>query len=110
MTQSIGREKAIALAKTEWWKGKSFRRVAKFQLFTDELCCPFEVFHEAIEKALGRPVYTHEFGLSMESVRQEFLGERDAPTLQEILELIPEEKRIVIDLREDDTEGEEWKL
>lgn len=93
--QSIGRERAIALAESNWWAGKTHRQIAKFQLFTDELCCPFEVFHEAVEKSLGRPVFTHELGMNFDGIVQEFLDERDAPTLQEIIELIPEEKRIV---------------
>lgn len=34
--RSIGREAAIALAKTEWWTGKSDRDVVAIQLFTAE--------------------------------------------------------------------------
>lgn len=106
--QSIGKERAIALSETKWWEGKSHRHIAKFQLFTSELCCPFAVFHEAIEKSLGRPVFTHEFGLNYDGIMQEFLGERDAPTLEEIISLIPEEKRIVCVIgREDDADW--WK-
>lgn len=94
--QSLGKEKAIALAESKWWVGRPAKEVAKFQLFTEELCIPFGVFHGTIEEALGRPVYTHEFGLNMDGLIQELLGERDAPTMEEIINLIPEEKRIVI--------------
>jgi hypothetical protein len=94
--RSIGRDSAIALFDTEWWKDKSPREIAGTQLFTKELCCPFEVFHEAVEKSLSRPVWTHEFGLNYEGICREFLGEGDAPTLKEIIEMIPEEKRIII--------------
>jgi hypothetical protein len=62
---------------------------------------PFEVFHEAIEKALGRPVWTHEFGLNMEGLKKEFLGETPPPTMEEIMNLIPEEKRVIIEVPED---------
>lgn len=93
--KSIGREAAIALAKTEWWKGKEPREIAKTGLLIRELCLPFAVLHEAVEKALGRPVFTHEFGLNPDGIVQELLGERDAPTLDEIIALIPEGKRIV---------------
>lgn len=65
-------------------------------LFQSLLCMPFNVAHEAVEKALGRPVYTHEFGLNFAGIKEEFLGERAAPSLSEILELIPEEKRLVV--------------
>lgn len=52
--QSIGKEKAIALAESHWW----------------ELCSD----RDAVE----------------------FLGERGPPTLREVMELIPAEKRLVI--------------
>ena len=72
---SIGKEKAIELSLTEWWKEKSYREIAEFQLFTTELSCPFVVFHEAVEKSLGRPVFTHEFGLNYDGICKEFLCE-----------------------------------
>jgi hypothetical protein len=93
---SIGKEKAIQLSETEWWKEKSYREIAEFQLFTTELCCPFDVFHEAVEKSLGRPVFTHEFGLDYDGICKEFLGEKEPPTMNEILHMIPQEKLIVI--------------
>lgn len=92
--QSIGRDKAIALANSGWWEEKSPREIAKFQLFTDELSMPFGVFHEALETALGRPVWTHELALNFDGIAMELLGEKDAPTMEEIIDLIPEKKRI----------------
>lgn len=95
---SIGRDKAIELAESNWWELCDHREIAEFQLFVVELCCPFGVFHEAVEKSLGRPVFTREFGLNYNGIVAEFMGEMDAPTLKEIIELIPEEKRVVIKL------------
>lgn len=92
--QSIGKDRAIALANSNWWEGKDARTIAEFQLFTAELACPFSVFHEALEKVLGRPVFTHEFGLNYDGIVQEFLGEQDAPTMNDLIQLIPKEKRI----------------
>lgn len=92
----IGREKAIQLYNTNWWVDYSPHKIAGFQLFIAELCCPFDVFHEAVEKSLGRPVFTHEFGLNYQSICKEFLGEKESPTMDEILNLIPQEKLIVI--------------
>ena len=74
---SIGKEKAIELYNSNWWEGLSHREIAEFQLFTAELSCPFDVFHEAVEKSLGRPVFTHEFGLNYDGICKEFLGEKD---------------------------------
>jgi len=94
--QSIGKDKAIALANSNWWEGRSAREIAKFQLFTEELSMPFDIFHQKLEEALGRPVWTHELGLNFDGIALEFLGEKDAPTMDEIIELIPAEKRILV--------------
>jgi hypothetical protein len=91
-------EEAIILYESEFWKHLSFRERAEFQLFEDKLCMPFGIFHEAVEKTLERAVYTHEFGLNCAGLQMEVLGEKSPPTLQEILELIPEEKRMIIQL------------
>lgn len=93
---SIGREAAIALGETKWWEGKTHREIAEVQLFTQELCCPFNVFHEAVAKSLDRPVFTHEFGLDYEGLCKEFLGEKEAPNLESIINLIPESKRVLV--------------
>jgi hypothetical protein len=92
----IGRERAIALNKSKWWLQRSPREIAKFQLFTAELCMPFSVFHRAVEEALGRQVWLHEFGRDADGLVHELIGERDPPTLDEIMRLVPEEKRKVI--------------
>lgn len=94
--QSIGKDKAIALFDSGWWKGASPKDIAKFQLFTAELSMPFDVFHSALESALGRPVWTHELALNRDGLALELLGEADPPTMDQILKLIPEEKRIVL--------------
>lgn len=89
-------QEAIALYDSGFWKEMSFRDRAMFQLFEKRLCMPFSVFHEAMEKALARPVFTHEFGLNLDGLKKELLGEKAAPTIEEIIGLIPEEKRIII--------------
>jgi hypothetical protein len=97
-TQSIGRDRAIKLAKSQWWVDESPESIARFQLFTDELCMPFDVFHESIEKALGGPVFTHEFGMNSDGLRGELLKQSPAPTFDEIINLIPSEKRVLIQI------------
>ncbi|MSU51213.1 MAG: hypothetical protein EXS37_19350 [Opitutus sp.] len=92
LQKSIGRRRAIALVETKWWLVRSPRQIARVQLFTVEQCVPFDVFHRAMEVSLGRPVWIHEFGLSLENLIQEFLGERDEPTLEEIFAAVPEGK------------------
>jgi hypothetical protein len=72
--KSIGKEKAIELANSEWWKKEGITHwdICKVQLFTRELCMDFGDFHEAIEMCLGRPVFTHEFGTNIEGIVSEF--------------------------------------
>jgi hypothetical protein len=85
---SIGKDAAIALYESGWWKDKSAHDIVQFQLFTAELSMPFDVFHKATQDALSRPVWTHEFA-DAELLAKEFLGERSAPTFNEIIEMIP---------------------
>lgn len=94
-TFSVGKEKAIQMRESKWWEGKTAEEIVRLQLFTDELCLPFGDFHGAVEKALGRPVWTHEFGFA-DHLRAEFLGESPAPSFEDICNLIPEEKRVVL--------------
>lgn len=88
-------EVAIQMAESKWWEGKTNKEIVEFQLFTAELATDFSVFHEAVEKVLGRPVFTHEFARAG-LLQKEFLGERDAPSFDEILALIPEDKRVLV--------------
>jgi len=94
--RSIGRDAAIALRHTEWWKGKSDREVVEFQMTTVELCMPFDQMHRALEAVLGRPVFTHEFGLNYAGLLAEVQGTQPTPTFDDILALIPADKRIFV--------------
>lgn len=90
------KKQAIKLYKSKFWEKMSDYDKVKFQLFENRLCMPFEIFHAAIEKVLKRPIWTHEFASSnIENIRKEFLGEKPAPSMQEIIELIPEANRII---------------
>ena len=93
---SVTREEAVELAKSGFWKTMSYRDIAMFQMHEKRLCMPFDVFHEAIVKALGRPVYTHEFATNHEGLKKELRGEIPAPSMRQVMELIPEDKRIIV--------------
>jgi hypothetical protein len=41
-------------------------------------------------------VFTHEFGLNYQGLKDELFNGKEPPILEEIINLIPEEKRIVI--------------
>lgn len=55
-----------------WWlPDVDPRRFAYFQISEPALLGSFSHFHEAIELLLGRPVYTHEFDISTDKLKQE---------------------------------------
>ena len=97
---SIGKEAAIAMAASMWWLGKSPREICDVQLFTQEVCMDFGDFQAALEAALGRPVWTHELALDYNGIVAEYLGNKPAPTMQDIIDLIPEGKRIILEVGE----------
>ena len=89
------REAAIMLVETEWWKDATNDEIVAFQLYEDRLCMSFDRFQEAMQAVLGRPVYTHEFAWP-QALREEREGKRPQRTLRDIIELIPEEKRLIV--------------
>lgn len=95
------REQAIELHRSRFWEGMTPRERAEFQLHEKRLCMPFEVFHKAVEESLGRPVWTHEFA-RLDLLRVELRGDAPAPTLEQIINLIPAEKRVLVILDEGD--------
>jgi hypothetical protein len=90
------KEQAIKLYESKFWESMNYHERAQFQLFEPLLCMPFGVFHEAVEKCLNRPVFTHEFGLNIKGLQKEFLGENPKPSFEDIVNLIPEDKRVII--------------
>ena len=96
--RQLTKEQALSLYESKFWEGMIDREIALFQLCAYTLCMPWDVFHSAIEKALGREVYSHEFK-DFESLREELLGNQSPPTQQEILDLIPPSKLIRADIK-----------
>lgn len=101
MASNLTREQAIELGKSEFWKGMAPRHIAEFQMSESRLCMPFAVFQEALEKTLGRSVFTHEFGLNYDGLKAELFEGKAPPSFEEIVNLIPEAKRIVFALSDD---------
>jgi hypothetical protein len=93
--EQLTKEQAIALYNSKEWENWDDEKIVRFQLFQARLAIPFGRFHEAIEKVLNRPVFTHEFGLNHKGLIEEYLGARNAPTFEEIIGMIPEKKRVV---------------
>ena len=95
--KQLTKEQAIAFGENKLYENMTYRQIAEFQMEQDKLCMPFGVFHEAMEKTLGRPVFLHEFAFR-EELRKELYGEKEPPTFEEICALIPKEKLMVIKL------------
>lgn len=85
MTGTLTKEQATAIYDAKWWEGKTHREIVEVQLYQKKLICPFSVFHEAMEGALGRPVQTIEFADSQQ-LKKEFAGEVKKPTFEEWVE------------------------
>jgi len=90
------KEQALDFAENRRWEGMNYNEIAAFQLEQNLLCMPWAVFHEAVEKALGRPVWTHEFGFNQEGLKQELAGACAAPSFADVLDMIPEDKQIIV--------------
>lgn len=97
MKEQLNKEQAIAMFESKVYESWTSEQIVRFQLFQDRLCMPFDVFHKAITEVLNRDVFTHEFAYR-DSLILEYLGEKPAPTFDEIMNLIPEEKRLIIRL------------
>jgi hypothetical protein len=94
--EQLSRAAAKELFVSGFWEGMSAREIALFQLSQERLCIPFGVFHEATEEALGRSVWSHEFAKG-DLLMAELLGDRTAPTFQEIVDMVPRGKRILVE-------------
>jgi hypothetical protein len=91
----VTRAEAVALAEARFWESMSDEERALFQLCEPRLCMPFKVFHKAVVVTFGRPVWRHEFA-NPDALKRELCGDRPPPTMQEIIEMIPAEKRALL--------------
>ena len=94
--KEITKEEAINLYNSNFWEKMTPKEIAEFQINTPRMCMPFDVFHQAVGKALDRPVWNHELFLYKDGIIEELRGERPAPSFEDIINLIPKEKRIMI--------------
>lgn len=93
-TIDIGKETAIEIAKTEFWKETPIKELVNFQFFNTRLLMPFDFFHEAVERVLGRPVWTHEFASN--KLRDEVEEKIPRQSFEDILNQLQKDKTIII--------------
>lgn len=87
-------KEALAVYESGIWKQWTDEEVVRFQIFQSNLCMPWDRYRGAMAKVLGRPVFTHEFARA--SLQAEYLKKRSKPTMQEVIDLIPVDKRTII--------------
>jgi hypothetical protein len=95
--EQLTKDQAIAFYHSNVWVDWDVQRIVRFQLFQKKLCMPLNVFYKAITEVLGRPIYSHEFAFR-DVIVEEYLGVRPIPTLQEVLDLAPAYKCIVVEM------------
>ena len=93
--EKLTKEQVINVYNSEEWKNWTDEEIVKFQLFQDKLAVPFDKFHAAMETVLGRGIYTHEFA-DTRALQAEYLDGEPPPTFEEILSMIPAEKRVIL--------------
>nr|WP_302577878.1 hypothetical protein [Methanobrevibacter arboriphilus] len=59
--EQFTKEKSINYAESKKWEKLSLQQRARIGMHHKKLCIPFNKLHEAVEKTMNRPVYTHEF-------------------------------------------------
>lgn len=90
-------EEAIAFAVNKCYEGLTAKQIVEVQLFQRRICLPLNLFHKSLEIVLDRPILRHEF-INQDALIKEYLGEKERPSLEDILNLIPKENRIVAEL------------
>lgn len=91
----VTEQEAIEMGENKTWQDKTAEEIVMFQLFQRRLAMPLSLFHKSIETVLGRPVFTHELA-NRDSIVLEYLGCKDAPTMEEIINMVPADKRRIV--------------
>lgn len=94
----LTKEQAIAFYDSGAWRKMNAAERANFQFAQQLLCMPFGDFHRAVEEALGRPVWTHEFALNRDGLVAELAGKAPAPSLADIMAMLPSDRSVVVAL------------
>ena len=90
------REEAVAFAQSGKWKTLTHRERAILGLMQNRMCMDFAAFHESLEKAMDRPVWTHELADPKALLNEMFgLGPKAETTFEDVLAKIPEDKETI---------------
>ena len=87
-------KQALAFFESKRWESMSFKVRALFQLQQERLCMTFDVFHEAVQKTVGRPVFSHEFnGFNADGLLVEVQRACDAADHQAVRDALADQDR-----------------
>jgi hypothetical protein len=89
--KQLSKEQAHAVFQSKIWETWSDIQLLRIQLFQEHLCMPFGRYHRALERHLGRPVYTTSLDYQKDKLIKEVLGTSEVPTSHELYALIPAE-------------------
>lgn len=89
--KQFSEEEAKAISASRVWAEWTDVQILRLQLFQDRLCVPFGKYHAALERCLGRPVYTHTMEFDKKKLVREFLSIAEVPSPEELMKLIPKD-------------------
>lgn len=93
--KQLTEEQAVQIYKAGDWRKWTPKQLVCFQMNQDRLCVPFHEFHSAVNDVFGRAVFTHEFA-DRKRLLEELEGVVAAPSMDEIMALLPQEKTVVV--------------
>lgn len=82
--RQFNKEEATKFAESNVWEIMTADEIVKLQLFQKLCMVPFNLFHESLEKVLGRGVCTYEFA-DFKSLQNEYLGKIEKPSMDDIM-------------------------
>lgn len=98
--KQISRETAIKIAESGLWEDWSDEEKVRFQLYQSRLAMPWGEFRGAVERVLGRDVWTHEYASgNVEALRAEYESKQPTPTFEDIVNLIPADNLVIIEIQ-----------
>ena len=96
MREQFTEQQAIEFFESREWVDMTDRERTEIQFYHEKLCMPFDVFHKSVCAALGRDVYTHEFGLNRDGLVVELYEGGPKPTMQDLIEMISTRLPVVV--------------
>lgn len=89
-------EQAIAFYDSRAWSELNSLQRSRLQLGQDYLCMPVNVFRDALDEALGRPVWSQEIRTQNRSTLiDELNGKAQPPDMRQIMALLPSDKNFI---------------